>query len=47
MALGRKPVEIVNDGKHQLLAKADHWDRIYLKEVAKVQNGYAFSSDYF
>ncbi|MFZ1517273.1 MAG: restriction endonuclease subunit S [Ignavibacteriaceae bacterium] len=47
MALGRKPIEIVNDGKHQLLAKADHWDRIYLKEVAKVQNGYAFSSDYF
>jgi len=47
MALGRKPIEIVNDGKHQLLAKAEHWDRIYLKEVAKVQNGYAFSSDYF
>ena len=47
MALGRKPIEIVNDGKHQLLAKAKHWDRIYLKEVAKVQNGYAFSSDNF
>jgi len=47
MALGRKPIEIVNDGKHQLLSKAEHWDRIYLKEVAKVQNGYAFSSDYF
>ena len=47
MALGRKPIEIVNDGKHQLLAKAEHWDRIYLQEVAKVQNGFAFSSDYF
>lgn len=47
MALGRKPIEIVNEGKHQLLVKADHWDRIYLKEVAKVQNGYAFSSNYF
>lgn len=47
MALGRKPIEIVNDGKHQLLAKAKHWDRIYLREVAKVQNGYAFSSANF
>ena len=47
MALGRKPIEIVNDGKHQLLTKAEHWGRIYLKEVAKVQNGYAFSSNNF
>ena len=23
MALGRKPIEIVNEGKHQLLAKAE------------------------
>ncbi len=47
MALGRRPIEIVNEGKHQLLAKAEHWERIYLKEVAKVQNGYAFSSSNF
>lgn len=47
MALGRKPIEIVNEGKHQLLTKAGHWERIYLKEVAKVQNGYAFSSSKF
>lgn len=47
MALGKKPIEIVNEGKHQLLVKAKHWNRIYLKEVAKVQNGFAFSSDYF
>lgn len=47
MALGRKPIEIVQDGKHQLLAKAEHWGRIFLKEIAKVQNGYAFSSSYF
>jgi type I restriction enzyme, S subunit len=47
MALGRKPIEIVNDGKHHLLAKADHWERIYLREVAKVQNGCAFSSTNF
>jgi type I restriction enzyme, S subunit len=47
MALGRKPIEIVNEGKHQLLAKADHWGRIYLHKVAKVQNGYAFSSSNF
>ena len=47
MALGRNPIEIVEEGKHQLLVKAEHWDRKYLKEVAKVQNGYAFSSSYF
>jgi len=47
MALGRKPIEIVNEGKHQLLGKAEHWKRIYLKEIAKVQNGFAFSSSYF
>ena len=47
MALGRKPIEIVNEGKHQLLTKAEHWNRIYLKEVARVQNGYAFSSNFF
>jgi type I restriction enzyme, S subunit len=47
MALGRKPIEIVKEGKHQLLAKAEHWERIFLSEVAKVQNGYAFSSANF
>ena len=47
MALARKPIEIVEEGKHQLLVKAKHWGRIYLKDVAKVQNGYAFSSEYF
>jgi len=47
MALGKKPIEIVNEGKHQLLVKAKHWDRIFLREVAKVQNGFAFSSKYF
>ena len=39
MALGRRPIEIVNEGKHQLLAKAEHWERIYLKEVAR--NGFS------
>ena len=47
MALGRKPIEIVNEGKHQLLVKADHWNRIYLKDVAIVQNGFAFNSSSF
>ena len=47
MALGRKPIEIVNEGKHQLLAKAEHWERINLNEIAKVQNGFAFSSSNF
>ena len=47
MALGRKPIEIVNEGSHQLLVKAKHWKRIYLRKVAIVQNGYAFSSKNF
>lgn len=47
MALSRKPIEIVNDGKHQLLVKAEQWKRIFLNEVAIVQNGYAFSSSGF
>lgn len=47
MALGKKPIEIVNEGIHQLLVKADHWERIDLKKVAKVQNGFAFSSEQF
>src|SRR5688572_25355403 len=47
MALGRKPIEIVNDGKHQLLVKGENWSRIFLREIAKVQNGFAFSSKYF
>lgn len=47
MALGRKPIEIVNEGKHQLLGKAEHWERIYLNKIAKVQNGFAFSSSNF
>lgn len=44
MALGKKPIDIVNEGKHQLLVKAEHWKRIPLADVAKVQNGFAFSS---
>jgi len=47
MALGKKPIDIVNEGTHQLLVKADHWKRIPLSKVAKVQNGFAFSSDNF
>jgi type I restriction enzyme S subunit len=47
MALGRKPIEIVNEGKHQLLVKAPHWGRVNLGEIAQVQNGFAFSSKQF
>lgn len=47
MALGRKPLEIIKDGNHHLLCKAEHWQRIFLKEIAKVQNGFAFNSSNF
>ena len=47
MALSRKPIEIVDEGKHPLLVKADHWERVYLGDIADVQNGYAFKSEFF
>ena len=30
-----------------MLIKAPHWDRVFLSEVASVQNGYAFKSELF
>lgn len=47
MALSIKPIEIVMQGKHQLLAKAEHWERVDLSNVAIVQNGFAFKSELF
>lgn len=47
MALSRKPIEIVNQGNHQLLTKANHWERVPLSDVAIVQNGFAFKSELF
>lgn len=47
MALSRKPIEIVNQGNHQLLTKASHWVRVPLSDVAMVQNGFAFKSELF
>ena len=34
-------------GTYPLLAKADHWERVPLSDVANVQNGFAFKSSYF
>jgi len=47
MALGLSPEEIVEKGEYQLLAKAHHWERVSLSDVANVQNGFAFKSEYF
>jgi len=47
MALGKKPTQIVEEGNRPLLVKADHWERVPLAEVARVQNGFAFSSTHF
>jgi len=47
MALSLKPIEIISSGKHQLLKKALHWERVFLSEVASVQNGFAFKSEFF
>jgi type I restriction enzyme S subunit len=47
MALSIKPIEIIEQEKHQLLVKAKHWERVDLSNVAIVQNGYAFKSELF
>ena len=47
MALSRKPIEIVNQGNHQLLTKANHWERIPISDIASVQNGFVFKSEFF
>ncbi|MEZ5572942.1 MAG: restriction endonuclease subunit S [Halioglobus sp.] len=47
MALGLSPQEIIDQGKYPLLIKADHWLRVPLSEVVRVQNGFAFKSTYF
>ena len=45
--LGLSPDEIVERGEHPLLVIAEHWKRVYLREVACVQNGFAFKSEFF
>jgi type I restriction enzyme S subunit len=47
MALGLTPKEIIDSGRHPLLESSDKWERIELEEIADVQNGYAFKSEYF
>jgi len=47
MALGLSPAEIVAKEEYQLLVKADHWERVLLSDVAHVQNGFAFKSEFF
>lgn len=47
MALGLTPQEIIDSRKHPLLVIADSWERILLKNIAEIQNGYAFSSKLF
>jgi len=47
MALGISPEAIVEKGNYRLLVKANHWQRIPLSDVATVQNGFAFKSEFF
>jgi type I restriction enzyme, S subunit len=47
MALGITPDEIVAKGEYPLLSVAERWERVYLYEVASVQNGFAFKSEFF
>ncbi|GGW50440.1 restriction endonuclease subunit S [Arenibacter certesii] len=47
MALGLTPYQIIEKGTHPQLVIADGWERIELKHIATVQNGFAFSSKLF
>jgi len=47
MALGLTPQQILDKGEHQLLVAGPHWERVALGEVADVQNGAAFKSEFF
>ena len=47
MALGLTPRDIIDSGRHPLLECSMEWERIELKEIAEVQNGSAFKSEYF
>ncbi len=47
MALGLTPREIVAKGEYPLLVIASHWVRVPLSDVAVVQNGFAFKSEFF
>ena len=47
MALGLTPYQIIEKGTHPQLVIADEWERVELKKIASVQNGYAFSSKLF
>ena len=47
MALGLTPHQIIEKGIHPQLVIADEWERVELKKIASVQNGYAFSSKLF
>lgn len=47
MALSLKPIEIVEKNEYPLLVKAPHWERVFLREIAEVQNGFAFKSSFF
>lgn len=47
MALGLTPYQIIEKGTHPQLIIADEWKRVELKNIASVQNGFAFSSKFF
>jgi len=47
MALGLTPLQIIEKGTHPQLVIAEDWERIELKHIASVQNGFAFSSKLF
>lgn len=47
MALGKSPAEIVASGDYPLLEISPRWERVKLREIATVQNGAPFSSEYF
>ncbi|MEH0019714.1 MAG: restriction endonuclease subunit S [Desulfobacter sp.] len=47
MALGLTPQQIIDANRHALLRICTTWERVCIKDLAIVQNGYAFSSKFF
>lgn len=47
MALSISPTEILEKDEHPLLRKAPSWGRVFLRQIAGVQNGFPFKSSLF
>lgn len=47
MALGLKPIEIIDSRKFPMLGIKSEWNRVNVSDIAHILNGYAFKSNLF